>query len=136
MGPDDSPADELSRQSSPALPDSRARRGFGLALKEQDATLLLRIRGEFDWSCVGRVEGALEHISAVTKRVVFDLRGLTFIDLRGLKTILRADQRARSGAFEVVVVRPWGLASRVFTLTRAGERLTIVDRPPPLAGSS
>ena len=63
------------------------------------------------------------------KRVVFDLRAVCFLDLAGLRTILRADARGRAEAFEVVVVRPRGTANRVFTLTRAGEQLNIVNEP-------
>ena len=63
------------------------------------------------------------------RRVVFDLRGVSFLDLAGLRTILRVDARARSEPFEVVVVRPRGTASRIFTLTRVGDQLSIVNDP-------
>jgi hypothetical protein len=39
------------------------------------------------------------------------------------------DAQGRARAVEVVVVRPRGAANRIFTLTRAGERLTIVCEP-------
>jgi hypothetical protein len=61
--------------------------------------------------------------------VVFDLGGVTFMDLAALTTLLRADQRGRREGFEVVVVRPPPLGARLFTLSRAGERLTLVDHP-------
>ncbi len=137
MGPNVSPAAERSRKSAPAPPEPPACRAFGLGVREHDDTLYLRLTGEFDWACVGRVEAALERVSpARTKCVVFDLQGLTFLDSGGLKTILRANHRARQGPFEVVVVRPLGLANRVFTLTRAGDQLTMLDRPPRLNGSA
>lgn len=79
-----------------------------LAVEESDATL---------------------HHAPVAKRVVFDLRDLDFVDLAGLRTSLRADARGRAQAFEVVVVRPGGTANRVFTLTRAGEQLSIINEP-------
>jgi anti-anti-sigma factor len=59
--------------------------------------------------------------------VVFDLRHLTFLDIAGLRTILGADAKGRAEEFEVVVVRPRGTVNRVFTLTRAGEQLSMVD---------
>ena len=102
---------------------------FSLAVEEEGATLYLRLTGEFAWGYIGRVEAALERVCAsTTRRVVFDLRELSFLDLAGLKTILRANERARVERFDVVVVRPKGYLNRVFTLTRAGERLTMVDR--------
>jgi anti-anti-sigma factor len=100
-----------------------------LAVEESDSTLRLRLTGDFDPAGVGAVENALHRVRQAppTRRVVFDLRGLAFLSLAGLRTILRADARGRTKAFEVVVVRPRGMANRIFTLTRAGERLAIVD---------
>ena len=46
-----------------------------------------------------------------------------------LTSILRADERARAAALDLVVVRPRGTANRVFTLTRAGQMLKMVDEP-------
>jgi anti-anti-sigma factor len=102
-----------------------------LAVEESNATLRLRLTGDFDLAGVGAVEEALDRLSQAPapSRVVFDLRRLAFLDLAGLRTILRADARGRAEAFEVVVVRPRGIVNRVFTLTRAGEQLSIVDEP-------
>jgi anti-anti-sigma factor len=104
---------------------------FQLAVETQGHTLFLRPSGEFDLAAVGRVENALGRVFevAATSRVVFDLRRLTFLDSAGLRTILNANERARTGAFELVVVRPRGMASRIFTLTRVGEELRMVDEP-------
>jgi anti-anti-sigma factor len=104
---------------------------LSVAVEESDATLCLQLAGEFDLAAVPSVESALERPSgaAALRRVIFDLRGLSFLDVAGLRTILRADARGRSEAFEVVVVRPRGVVNRVFTLTRAGEQLNIVDEP-------
>jgi stage II sporulation protein AA (anti-sigma F factor antagonist) len=106
-------------------------RSFGLAVRESGRTLYLRVFGEFDLSGVGRVEKALDRLAEapVPRVLVLDLRGLTFLDLAGLRTILRANERGRAEGFEVEVVRPAGTANRVFTLTRAGLELTMVDAP-------
>jgi anti-sigma B factor antagonist len=95
----------------------------------------LRLTGEFDLAGVGRVEDALDGVfrAPSPSRVVVDLRGLTFLDAAGLRTVLRADERARAAAVELLVVRPRGLASRVFTLTRAGAALCMVDDPVVMA---
>jgi anti-anti-sigma regulatory factor len=63
------------------------------------------------------------------RRVVFDLRAVTFMDLAALTTILHADQRGHREDFDVVVVRPPSPASRILILTRAGEHLTILSHP-------
>ena len=102
-----------------------------LGVEESDSTLRLRLAGDFDLAGVGRVEHALDRLcdARAPRRVVFDLRELAFLDAAGLRTILRTDAQGRARAFEVVVVRPRGTANRIFTLTRAGERLTIVCEP-------
>jgi anti-anti-sigma factor len=102
-----------------------------VAVEESDATLHVRLAGEFDLAAVPLVEKALDRLSRapVLKRVVFDLTAVCFLDLAGLRTVLRADARGRAEAFEVVVVRPKGMANRVFTLTRAGEQLNVVNEP-------
>jgi len=102
-----------------------------VAVDESNSTLRLRLVGEFDLTGVDAVERALGRLSQLPllRRVVFDLRGVSFLDLAGLRTILRADARGRSEEFEVVVVRPRSTASRIFTLTRAGDQLSIVNDP-------
>jgi anti-anti-sigma factor len=115
------------RSASSASPACDA---LALGVEQHGSTLYLRLSGEFDVAGVGRVEAALGRAAAITRRIVFDLRALSFLDLAGLRTILRADERSSSELFEVVVVRPRGLANRVFTLTRVGEHLTLVDSPP------
>ena len=89
--------------------------------------------GEFDRTAVGRVERALEHVfrAPPTEKVVIDLRLLSSLDTAGLLTLLRTHDRARACAFELVVARPRGMPNRVFTLTRAGDVLTMVDDPEP-----
>jgi anti-sigma B factor antagonist len=105
---------------------------FQLAVEEQGCTVFLRPLGEFDLAAVARVEDALGRVfeGPATSRVVIDLRRLTFLDSSGVRTILRANERARAGAHELVVVRPRGTAGRVFTLTRVGEELRMVDDEP------
>jgi len=101
-----------------------------LSARELGGVLVLQLEGEFDLAGVGAVENTLDRVSRPPPltRVVFDLSGLDFLDLAGLKTILRADERGRQAGWDVVVVRPRGPANRVFTLTRAGETLGLVDR--------
>jgi len=108
---------------------------FHLSVEQLGTTLSLRLLGEFDLAAVGRVENALDRIfqAPTTRQVIFDLRRLTFLDAAGLGTILKADQRARARSFDLVVVRPRGHANRIFTLTRAGKELSMVDEPGVVA---
>jgi anti-anti-sigma factor len=102
---------------------------FHVAVVKWGSISHLWLSGEFDLAGVGHVEDALEAVfrPPSPRQVIVDLRGLTFLDAAGLRTILRADERARAAAVELLVVRPRGLANRVFTLTRAGAELRMVD---------
>ena len=95
---------------------------FSLAADRDGTTLRLRLTGEFDRGAIGAVEDALE-VEPPVDHVIFDLSALTFLDLAGLKTIMRVHSRAQAEDFGFTVVRPRGLANRIFTLTRAGETL-------------
>ena len=102
---------------------------FKLVAERDGTTLCLTLTGDFDRAAIGQVERALEEARALPlDHVILDLSGLTFLDLAGLRTILSVDRRAQAEAFGVTVVRPRGLANRVFTLTRAGETLSMTDR--------
>jgi anti-sigma B factor antagonist len=104
-----------------------------VTVEESDATLHVRLAGEFDLAAVPLVEKALDRLSRapLLGRLVLDLAAVSFLDLAGLRTILRADARGRAEAFDVVVVRPRGTANRIFTLTRVGGRLNLVNEPGP-----
>jgi len=109
--------------------------GFRLTVAESGGTAQLELAGEFDLAAVGQVEAVLDGVfqAPAPGRVVLDLRHLRFIDAAALGTILRAGERSRAAAIELFVVRPRGLANRVFTLTRAGRELSLVDGPEVLA---
>jgi anti-anti-sigma factor len=117
----------VEREESAVRPEGH----FQLSLKESGERSHLRLVGEFDRAVVGRVERVLDHVfrAPPSEQVVIDLRHLTFLDTAGLLTILRTHDRARRCTFELVVARPRGIANRVFTLTRAGDVLSIVDEP-------
>ena len=101
---------------------------FSLNARQSGATLFLSLAGEFDWAATDRVEGALDDANGKPlDQVVFDLSDLTFIDITALKVILKTQERALASGFQMTVVRPRGLANRIFTLTRAAETLEMVD---------
>jgi anti-anti-sigma factor len=100
---------------------------FDVSVEQQGVTALLQVRGDFDLQAIGHVEAAVDGaLLSRARRIVFDLSGVTFLDLAGLMTVLRANERSRAQRFDVLVVPPRGLARRVFTLTRAGAQLKMV----------
>ena len=101
-----------------------------LTVEDSASTLVLRMVGDLDLAGIGQVMAALDHLDlATTTHLVLDLRELAFLDLAGLMTILRANDHCRDNHIAVTVVKPRGLASRVFTLTRAHRELALVDWP-------
>jgi anti-anti-sigma factor len=64
------------------------------------------------------------------RRVVVDLRELTFMDSSGVHAIVDANVRAAVEGRRLVVVRGCSRVDRVLTLAGAGDRLDIVDLEP------
>ncbi len=104
---------------------------FSVAAERDGATVRLRMAGDFDRAAVDRFQRALEAARELPlEHVIFDLSALTFLDMAALRVIVSAYRRGQAEGVGVTVVRPRGLASRVFTLTRAGEILSTAERPP------
>ena len=106
---------------------------FRVSVRHRPTVALVRVAGEFDLAAVRTVERAFDHaIGDHADCVVFDLRGVSFLDLSGLEAIVRADERAHREAFAVQVVPPPGLTARLFTQTSPGRSLTL-NSPPRAA---
>ena len=100
---------------------------FQLTVEDDADTLSLRFAGEFDVATVCPVDFELSRrLAPRTRHVVFDLRDVTFLDLAGLRVLIRANARARSEPFDVKVIAPTGPARRLFPLTHADGVLTLV----------
>jgi anti-sigma B factor antagonist len=118
-----------TRPARRAGPD--APKPFRVSVEHHATVALVHISGEFDLSAVAPVERALERaVDNCTDDVVFDLRRVSFLDASGLKTIVRADERAHNEAFAVHVVRPLGHAARILALTAEGRALAVLDDLP------
>ena len=104
---------------------------FRVSVEHHATVALVHVSGEFDLSAVAPVERALERaVDGCTDDVVFDLRRVSFLDVSGLSTIVRADERAHNESFAVHVVRPRGPAARIFALTAEGRALALLDDLP------
>jgi anti-anti-sigma factor len=104
---------------------------FKVSVEHHATVALVRVSGEFDLRGVASVERALERaVDSRTDEVVFDLRWVSFLDVAGLKTLVRADERAHCESFAVHVVRPVGVAARIFSLTAEGRALALLDDLP------
>ena len=100
-----------------------------------DGGVTVAFRGELDISRAEEVERELERIEAEGPQlVVFDLRGLDFLDSTGLRLILGADSRARREGRRVVIVPGPEKVHRVFRITLLDRRLEFADSPEAARG--
>ena len=63
---------------------------------------------------------------------MLDLRGLTFIDVLGLRELIRQNEYARSKRHNLAVVRGTDAIHRVLELTGVQDQLVLVDDPADL----
>ncbi len=109
---------------------------FSLGTRRNGATVRIALAGHFDRTRVGELERALDDTWDVpTDRVVLDLSKVSFLDAAGLRTLFRAKKQAREGHLTMAIIRPHGYVSRIFTLTRVGDILSVVERPEQLRRS-
>ena len=67
------------------------------------------------------------------RHVVLDLRGLTFMDARGVRELIRRNDFARQNRHNLAVVRGRKAIQRLLELTAVEEILVMVDDPEDLA---
>ena len=63
---------------------------------------------------------------------MLDLRGLTFMDVSGLRELLRQNEFARSNRHNLAVVRGTDAIQRILRLTGVEDMLVLVDDPEDL----
>jgi anti-sigma B factor antagonist len=100
--------------------------GFELRVERTDALTHIELVGELDLSGAERFRDALETIQA--RRLVLDLRGLTFIDSTGLQMILRAWERSREEGFVLEIFPGRDQIEKILRITGLDDMLPIVDQ--------
>jgi anti-sigma B factor antagonist len=97
---------------------------------------LVAIRGELDILTVPRVADVLDGLEPRAdgvRHIVLDLRGLTFMDLPGVRELVKQSEYARDNHHNLAVVRGSGAIQRLLELTGIEELLVVVDDPEDLA---
>ena len=103
---------------------------FSLEIDAKEERTVFRLAGELDMATAPQLEESLrasEHENA--SEIVFDLRGLSFLDSMGLSALLRARAAGRDGHRKVSFVRGGDVVSKVMQLTKMDDRLDWVDPP-------
>jgi anti-anti-sigma factor len=105
--------------------------GFRAILRQsgRDAAWV-RVAGELDLATAPQLKQTLRVAELRARRVVLDLRELTFIDCAGINAILEASNHARQADGQLVLVRGPLHVDRLFTLTGTSDALEIIDLDP------
>ncbi|MEK6328297.1 MAG: STAS domain-containing protein [Actinomycetota bacterium] len=92
------------------------------------------LSGELD---IASTDGLEKQLAAIEvdppATLVLDLRGVEFIDSTGLRSVVAADERARSNGRRLAVVHSPNAVARLLTVTQLDQRLEIVDDPDALS---
>lgn len=103
--------------------------------RTQRRTALVALRGELDLVTVSKVAEVIDDLKREAdgmRHVVLDLRGLTFMDLIGLRELVRQNEYARAHRLNLAVVRGSDAIHRMLELTGVEEQLVLVDDPDDL----
>jgi anti-sigma B factor antagonist len=98
-------------------------------------TALVALRGELDLLTVSKVAEVLDGLELTpdgVRHLVLDLRGLTFMDIPGLRELIKQNEYARSNHHNLAVVRGTGAIDRLLKLTGVEDSLVLVDDPDDL----
>jgi anti-anti-sigma factor len=98
-------------------------------------TALVALRGELDLATVSKVAELLDGLEPRAdgvRHIVLDLRGLTFMDVVGLRELIKQNEYARTNHHNLAVVRGTDAIQRVLKLTGTDELLVLVDDPDDL----
>jgi anti-anti-sigma factor len=130
-----------SEQPARSVAERLAADQLAVEARRNRRTALVALRGELDLLTVSKVAEVLDGLELradALRHVVLDLRGLTFMDVLGLKELIRQNEFARSNRHNLAVVRGTAAIQRILELTGVEGALVLVDDPddlvpPPVA---
>jgi anti-anti-sigma factor len=118
-----------------APPELSADEQLAVEARTHRRTALVALRGELDLLTVSKVAEILDGIELTAdgvRHLVLDLRGLTFMDMPGLRELIKQNEYARSNHHNLAVVRGTDAINRLLKLTGVEEHLVLVDDPDDL----
>jgi anti-anti-sigma factor len=90
--------------------------------------------GRLDVTTADDLGAAIEGAFAEAPHVVLDLRGLSFLDVRGVELIVRATVGAARNGRRLLAVRGGPAIQNALELTRAAEDIELIDVPANTLG--
>ena len=110
-------------------------RPFAVDVQRRDDVAIVKPHGELDLATVETLRGALDGIEDA-RRLVLDLRGLTFIDSTGLHVLVALDERAQRDGFQLAIVAPAAPADQAIQLSGLDRALPFAAADDAAAGES
>jgi anti-sigma B factor antagonist len=104
--------------------------GFEVRVEPAREAVWVEPLGELDLATIPELRGQVEELIAVGfEHVVIDLRGLSFMDVSGLRLLLCLAAEAQSGGWTLSMIQGGVAVRRVFELTGTLARLPFVSAP-------
>ena len=100
---------------------------FNVVVRREGGAVVVAPEGELDMATVDTVRAALETDLGDAGTLVFDLRGLGFLDTSGLQLVFEQQRRSEQEGFSFVLVRGQRHVQRLFEIAGMDDRLTYVD---------
>lgn len=105
--------------------------GFRATMRESGRDVAwVRVTGDLDMATAPQLEKTLRKAQLRARRVVLDLRELTFMDCTGIRAVVAANNHARQAGAQLVLVRGPSQVDRLFTLTGISDAFEIIDLAP------
>lgn len=92
---------------------------------------VILVAGDLDAESYGRFDALLEEHVPDRGKVVIDLSGLTFMDSRGLGSVVALWQRLQRGGGSLVIAGARYESARVLWVTGLADRLTLAEAVEP-----
>jgi anti-sigma B factor antagonist len=109
------------------MPEDFVPRPFRCDIAQRDGTTYVRPEGDLDMSTVEDVERLLNGaLDAGAKRIVVDLRSLSFMDSTGITLLTRFNNAAARDGFDLALIQGHERIARLFSLTGLHEYFTFV----------
>lgn len=103
---------------------------FTYGLERAGDEVHLDLGGELDMAATLKLEPIVDDLlDDGVKRVVADLRGLSFIDSTGFSLLITLNERVTSEGAELVLLRPRQDVSRALEVAGLDSVLPLVDAP-------
>jgi len=121
-------ADELHGGGHAASAPAVERAGlepFAVDVQRRDDVAIVQPRGELDLATVETLRAALDGIEGAG-RLVLDLRGLSFIDSRGLHLLVALHRRAQCDGFQLALLAPAAPADKAIRAVGLDQALPFV----------